>query len=774
MKAFFAWLLCALALAAPADDPRTTLSDPSIKFTVPEKPYVVLRRGHVEAVIADNRAVDDDVLKAHRAGYSGVASLKHEKRRENLFVPPIAGLNFEHIHDGTTQPRPILYEPRNAPMELRVIDAHTAELYQKPTPHWGLESCQRYHLLDDGTIELTIECVARKRSFKNGYIGLFWASYINQPQSSEIQFLGHPEGADRAPRWVRASTPEHGVDATHLASGDTREFAHDADFPMTLVFTRSKWRYTQPWYFGATHGMAYAQIFRDADRVRFSQSPSGGGRGNPAWDFQFFIPDYKTDHVYRFVMRAAYLPYASPDDLRRAIQPHITALNAATAAVDQPKGSLLDVVRRYADTMIERGRDTYGPQKTGLFLSALDRTTFSALASRPAAPAGIRREDRSGEPWSALSGANPHLDQNFLRILYALTQITNDPKYAKAADEELAWFLKNALSPKTSLLPWGEHMSWDVIQDKPISGGNDVFHEFARPWVLWDRCFELAPDQSRRFAIGLWDHQIANQKTGGFDRHAPYFEHGPVDGKDFPRHAGFYILTWAHAYKHASEPLFLKAIETLLARFERKRITKDGTMTATIGPLDCESAARLVPEPLSARLRAFAEKEDELILADLRRDPVPGIAPELREPPLWRNGYSANTYASTAMFCLARHEQVAKPAYRDVLVAIADKYVNSVPEEDLDVWPLAFAHAISAQAAAYRFTNKPVYLEQAQRLSRLALGLYWQDNPLPRASLKTGHYEAITGSDSLALALLHVHALEHPLPVNLPSNTIDR
>ena len=72
-------------------------------------------------------------------------------------------------------------------------------------------------------------------------------------------------------------------------------------------------------------------------------------------------------------------------------------------------------------------------------------------------------------------------------------------------------------------------------------------HEFARPWVLWDRCFELAPEASRKFALGLWEHQIANHQTGGFDRHAPYFEHGPVDGKDFPRHAGFYIGTWCYA-----------------------------------------------------------------------------------------------------------------------------------------------------------------------------------------------------------------------------------
>src|SRR5947207_9313971 len=112
----------------------------------------------------------------------------------------------------------------------------------------------------------------------------------------------------------------------------------------------------------------------------------------------------------------------------------LLGLAVTASAARAASTNLLEVVRRYADTMIERGRDTYGPQKSGLLLSALDRTTLAPLASRPAAPGGIRREDRSGEPWSALTGANPHLDQNLLRVLYALSQMTGEPKYARVAD----------------------------------------------------------------------------------------------------------------------------------------------------------------------------------------------------------------------------------------------------------------------------------------------------------------------------------------------------
>lgn len=324
--------LCVLTTSRPfAAEPapkRTTLSDPSIEYRVAKKPYVVLERADVEAVVVDNRAVDDDVLPAHRAGYSGIASLKHAKRPENLFVPSYAGLNFEHIHDGTLQDRKVLFEPRNWPMELRVIDQHTAELYQSPTPNYHLESSLRYAILEDGTIEMTLECIPRKRAFKHGYVGLFWASYIHQPKSLDIHFKGHGVDEPAVARWIRGVTPAHGVLSTHVADDDDRTFDRDPNFPLTLVFNRSKYRYTQPWYFGVSHGMALAFMFRPQDQVRLSQSPSGGGAGNPAWDFQYFAADYQVDRCYQMVMRAMYVPYESPEQIDEASRPHREALSA--------------------------------------------------------------------------------------------------------------------------------------------------------------------------------------------------------------------------------------------------------------------------------------------------------------------------------------------------------------------------------------------------------------------------------------------------------------
>jgi hypothetical protein len=327
------------ASLAPAAESRTTLGDKTLVYVVPESGYHVLKRGDVTAVIVDNGEVDDSTLKGHRAGYSGVASLTHKNRADNLFVPRYAGLNFEHIHDGTTQERDVLFEPRRAPMELRVLGPNTVELYQAPTPTWKLESVLRYEMLDDSTIEMTLECIPRAKTFRNGYVGMFWASYIHQPESLDIHFRGS-NSRDGKPEWIRGVTPSHGVLSTHLAQNDKRNIKHDDDFPLTLAFNRSKHFFTEPWYYAVSHDMAFVQMFRPRDEIRLTQSPSGGGEGNSAWDFQWFIPDYEVGKLYRMVMRAQYVPFESPAQIQRVSRANRTALGQPISPQEKKQAAL--------------------------------------------------------------------------------------------------------------------------------------------------------------------------------------------------------------------------------------------------------------------------------------------------------------------------------------------------------------------------------------------------------------------------------------------------
>ena len=186
-----------------------------------------------------------------------------------------------------------------------------------------------------------------------------------------------------------------------------------------------------------------------------------------------------------------------PLDLRKLFQEGI------------PASPFADVAYRYADAMLQKGRDVHGPRQTGLFLDLLDRQSLSPLLTLPPAPAGIS----PGNRW--VDGANLQNHENLLRLLYFLSELSGEERYAQAADNALKGMLLNTPSPVTGLLPWGEHMSWDVTADNAVSDSARRLHEFSRPWMLWERCFALAPEQSRQLARGLWQFHVVDHDAGG-------------------------------------------------------------------------------------------------------------------------------------------------------------------------------------------------------------------------------------------------------------------
>ena len=60
--------MAVLAAATAAEPPAvTSLSNATVHLAVPQKHYVILRCGALEAVVVDNQDVDDAVLPGHRA-----------------------------------------------------------------------------------------------------------------------------------------------------------------------------------------------------------------------------------------------------------------------------------------------------------------------------------------------------------------------------------------------------------------------------------------------------------------------------------------------------------------------------------------------------------------------------------------------------------------------------------------------------------------------------------------------------------------------------------
>jgi hypothetical protein len=356
-------------------------------------------------------------------------------------------------------------------------------------------------------------------------------------------------------------------------------------------------------------------------------------------------------------------------------------------------------------------------------------------------------------------------------------------------------------------LAWGEHQGWDFLTESPTAP--DAPHEFYRPWVLADRCAELAPEPFHQLAVGLWEHQIGDHRSGAFSRHAMNIwsadKKSSRTGNEFPRHGGFYIAVWAGDYQRSRDPVMLQAIEVLVDSFERRRHPESGAIPSQSSlpelmwpqsnlslAVDLEDAAGKVPSSLAAKMRGAAAKIDRSYLA-LPHRPGPGgpgfvtsaYTPTLKPGDVradraggpkglrwrpysatWATGYGAPTHAEIAMLSTLRYAQTRHGDYKKLIVDAARAYLVDDPTREPGsepvFYPRALAAAIAVELAAYRLTAEGGFLDRADYFADRANDLFFDDrSPLPRAASSPGchWYEAITGADTLAAVLLDLWAV---------------
>lgn len=239
----------------------------------------------------------------------------HKEQPENVFVPFYAGFNLEHIFGGDRLEEK--FEPRRHPMTLKKVSERTVVLHQSPTPLSHVESTITFTVTPPHYIDIRVEHIAHKRDFfKHGYLGTFWASYINAPEDKCIYLLGTEPGNEKT-HWITAFSPKHGFKSTHLPIGEKQDLFFAEDFNATLANHFSDCRFSQPFFYGRFRNMVVIFMFDRSEGVRFSQSPTGGGAKNPAWDFQFIVRNFEAGKPYCFRARLAYRPAQDHQDALR-------------------------------------------------------------------------------------------------------------------------------------------------------------------------------------------------------------------------------------------------------------------------------------------------------------------------------------------------------------------------------------------------------------------------------------------------------------------------
>ena len=165
---------------------------------------------------------------------------------------------------------------------------------------------------------MSFRCRPTQHVFTHGYIGLFWASYINAPLDKSIYFRNG--GA-----WQQLCTQQHNDQSTVRHRSDKFELRFSRNYRNCLFRNFSPLRFDEPFYYGLFHDHIYILMFDRAEGIRFAHSPSGGGFNkdrqttNPAWDFQYILPKYEVKKEYSFRARLAYRPRCSRAEILREV-----------------------------------------------------------------------------------------------------------------------------------------------------------------------------------------------------------------------------------------------------------------------------------------------------------------------------------------------------------------------------------------------------------------------------------------------------------------------
>lgn len=451
------------------------------------------------------------------------------------------------------------------------------------------------------------------------------------------------------------------------------------------------------------------------------------------------------------------------------------------------RADYLAIARAYADYMIEHGRDTYGPKHTPLFVTGIDRATgrrmrppFAHVKRKPFMPGWERDRELRGSDRN-YGHADP-LDQlQLLELMHTLTERTGEPHYAAEAGKAASWWLANTQSP-IGLYPWGSHTYWNV--DKESGGGT---FEFNHVWSYW----HLNRPALHKYAKGLWDHVIRDKNTGDFNRHAHSHKHGPGGGMEFPWPGSAMIATWVQAYVDEPDPEYLRAIETVLKRWETLRDDNGhlapcssygqwawygGYMLAANRLDDFATLIEAKHPVLAQKMRDYGRRNDAayLRLADTLLDVkrVGPIGSYLRET----GGYDPErldifggpwhdrkAYAQMGEMLYERMRRSDDPAlkkrYRKAVLDIAELYMSIGPEVQWAVWGGNMASAIRLLMNAHELTGNAAYLHRADRFGRLAVRLLLDDkSPLPKITSHDDFYEIerVTGDATDAWLLAAV------------------
>jgi len=447
-----------------------------------------------------------------------------------------------------------------------------------------------------------------------------------------------------------------------------------------------------------------------------------------------------------------------------------------TASLSPAQTDYTKIVVKFADTLIEHGRDHYGKQPSPVWMAVLNAKDYSAPTDpkQVPPPQGIRAGDR------AVGGANLSHDLVTIRVFDALSLITGDPKYRRAVDDYLRYYLAHAQSPETGLLAWGEHLYYDAFEDRVITERR--WHELLHWTPPWERLWGIDPRATERAIAGIWEWHFFDHEKALFNRHADYTgasHPDPAKSQPWIKHSALYTYSFAFAHVKTGDKRYLDWARAIGSLYWNARDPKTNLVEGCIG--DPRPTSRL--GGMGGQLPYWLYKAGELVPSEAWRqraitlleagdkyayDPASGgylnaINTDGTRTTLRGGSHPAKVWdfaygGEGVILRIGRSAAYMAAKSKDPkLLTIArrvEKYAHATPRPaEGDIGTLA--DALNLSMDLYDQTKEPAYLEHAREYGEEIVKKFWCGR-LFRSHTGYDIYEAALGPGDAIEGLLRL------------------
>ncbi len=174
------------------------------------------------------------------------------------------------------------------------------------------------------------------------------------------------------------------------------------------------------------------------------------------------------------------------------------------AGYTEQDANRLELVRAYADRVLDYGTDRWSGQNTPLLVDGINIDTGEPVLWR-----------YDGDEFVISNLAS---QQNLFRVFAGLSNLTGDKKYKETAKESFQYHFDH-LASDCGLLRWGGHQIIDLANLEPVGHFDANQHEFKFNFPFYELMWETDPDATARFIRAFWNAHILDWELLNMNRH---------------------------------------------------------------------------------------------------------------------------------------------------------------------------------------------------------------------------------------------------------------